>query len=434
MSWPAYPDYKYSGCDWLGNVPTHWNLKRLAQYFDERREKASDSDFQPLSVTMKGIVPRLETAAKTQDGANRKKVCRGDFVINSRSDRKGSAGLSPQDGTVSLINIVLRPKDIQPEFSHHLLRSKSFQEEFYRHGKGIVDDLWSTGFAEMKGIRIAVPSRDEQATIAQFLDYETARIDALIEEQQRLIDLLQEKRRAVISHAIRDHGTKHEGRLGYYMDLLPGYAFPSDKFIYEPGVRLLRGINIGIGQIRWNEIVYWPTDDCVGLEDFELETGDIVIGMDRPWIANGTRVAKVQETDLPALVLQRVARIKPRSGLIADFLYLILSSEIFQDEVEADLTGISVPHISPDQIKSLRIALPSENVQEEICRRVFTELRGISSVIDEATQVIVVLQERRSALMSAAVTGKIDVRGWKPQDAPVEHDLPMAAEAEAQYG
>ena len=102
MSFPRYKEYQDSGLNWLGQIPTHWRLKSLGFFFGERREKVSDRDYQALSVTKDGIVPQLETAAKTDDRDNRKKVCQGDFVINSRSDRKGSAGLSELDGSVSL--------------------------------------------------------------------------------------------------------------------------------------------------------------------------------------------------------------------------------------------------------------------------------------------------------------------------------------------
>ncbi|MGR3197658.1 MAG: hypothetical protein ACU0DM_02835, partial [Paracoccus sp. (in: a-proteobacteria)] len=119
--------------------PIGWRLYRLGQLFEERKEKVSDKDFPPLSVTMQGIVPQLETAAKTDDGDNRKLVRTSDYVINSRSDRKGSGGISDYDGSVSLISIVLKPtKAIHPRFAHHLLRSPAFQEEFYRWGHGIV--------------------------------------------------------------------------------------------------------------------------------------------------------------------------------------------------------------------------------------------------------------------------------------------------------
>jgi len=191
MSFPRYPKYKDSGVEWLGEVPEHWTLRRLGYCFDERREKVSDRDYPPLSVTKNGIVPQLETAAKTDDGDNRKRVCAGDFVINSRSDRKGSAGVADIDGSVSLICTVLAPRaEVLPAFVHHLLRSMPFQEEFYRFGKGIVADLWSTNYGEMRNILLAVPAIPEQSAIAAFLDRETAKIDALIAEQQRLIELL----------------------------------------------------------------------------------------------------------------------------------------------------------------------------------------------------------------------------------------------------
>ena len=89
----AYPDYRNSGVEWLGGIPSHWNAQRLGTFFDERREKVSDVDFPALSVTMKGIVPQLDNAAKTEAGDNRKLVRKSDFVINSRSDRKGSSGV-----------------------------------------------------------------------------------------------------------------------------------------------------------------------------------------------------------------------------------------------------------------------------------------------------------------------------------------------------
>ena len=178
-----YDEYKDSGVEWLGEVPSHWEAKRLGQFFKERREKVSDKDYAALSVTMKGIVPQLENAAKSDAGDNRKLVLKNDFVINSRSDRKGSSGTSPFDGSVSLISIVLEPRDISPSFVHHLLRSYPFQEEFYRYGKGIVADLWSTNSSEMKNILIPNIPIDEQTQIAKFLDHETAQIDTLIEKQ-----------------------------------------------------------------------------------------------------------------------------------------------------------------------------------------------------------------------------------------------------------
>ncbi len=129
----SYPTYTDSGLEWLGELPEHWELKRLGYFFEERREKVSDKDYPPLSVTMQGIVPQLKHAAKTDAGDNRKLVLKNDFVINSRSDRKGSSGVSPLDGSVSLISIVMMPRKINPQFTHYLLRSYPFQDNGVRH-------------------------------------------------------------------------------------------------------------------------------------------------------------------------------------------------------------------------------------------------------------------------------------------------------------
>lgn len=125
-----YREYKESGVKWLGEIPSHWEVKRLGSFFSERKEKVSDQVFAPLSVTKQGIFPQLENVAKTNDGDNRKLVKEGDFVINSRSDRKGSSGVSELDGSVSLINLVLQPrKTIFGPFCNYLLKSYGFIEK-----------------------------------------------------------------------------------------------------------------------------------------------------------------------------------------------------------------------------------------------------------------------------------------------------------------
>lgn len=114
MNYSKYESYKDSGVGWLGEIPSDWKLGRISAFFSERRQKVSDKDYPPLSVTKLGVFPQWENVAKSNDGDNRKLVKKGDFVINSRSDRKGSSGIAKQDGSVSLINIVLKPVDIEP--------------------------------------------------------------------------------------------------------------------------------------------------------------------------------------------------------------------------------------------------------------------------------------------------------------------------------
>lgn len=192
-----------SGIKWLGNIPASWELGKIGGLYALRTEKVSDKDYPPLSVTMKGILPQLETAAKTNDGDNRKLVRKGDFAINSRSDRRGSCGISEYDGSVSLINLVLTPRRTMcPQYYNWLFHTIQFADEFYSWGHGIVSDLWSTNWQEMKKITIPIPPLDEQQVIADFLDAECAKIDDLLESLRLQLQQLQSYRESTITEAV----------------------------------------------------------------------------------------------------------------------------------------------------------------------------------------------------------------------------------------
>ncbi len=194
---------KDSKIEWIGEVPKHWDIERIGTAFEERRERVNDTDYPPLSVTMKGIVPQLDTAAKTDHNDNRKRVSIGDYVINSRSDRRGSSGISELDGSVSVINIVLAPrKNFHGKYLHHLFRSYRFIEEFYRVGRGIVDDLWTTKYSVMKAIDFSFPDYDEQKSIADYLDTKISKIDKLIVTINTQIEQLKELRKTLINDVV----------------------------------------------------------------------------------------------------------------------------------------------------------------------------------------------------------------------------------------
>ena len=199
----AMPDMQDTGLKWLGEIPADWTLTKIGGLYSIRNEKVSDKDYPPLSVTNKGILPQLETAAKTNDGDNRKLVRIGDFAINSRSDRRGSCGISPYDGSVSLINIVMTPrKAMVPTYYEWLFHTTQFGDENYRWGHGIVDDLWTTGWQEMKKITIPMPPIEEQERIANFLTSKCTEIDTLIADVQAQIDILEQYKRSSITEAV----------------------------------------------------------------------------------------------------------------------------------------------------------------------------------------------------------------------------------------
>ena len=284
---------------------------------------------------------------------------------------------------------------------------------------------------ESLGEKVYAPSVFEQGLIATFLDRETTKIDALIAEQQRLIELLQEKRQAVISHAVtkglnpaiplKDSGVEWLGevpehwdvaQLKYFSKSLPGFAFPSDGFVDdEDKWKLLRGVNVGVSSIRWDAAVYWGRESGDGLDRYELTPGDLVVGLDRPLIKEGLRVARIKPEDCPCMLLQRVAAVKGVQALSTDYLYYLLSSPFFVAHFEPETTGVSVPHISTGQIDSFVVPIPPPGEQAETVRFLSDELAEIQRLVGESKKSSEILQERRSTLISAAVTGQIDVRG-----------------------
>lgn len=271
-----YSEYKDSGVQWIGEVPSHWEVKRLANYFIERKIKVSDKEYAPLSVTKNGVYTQLDNVAKTNDGDNRKLVLSGDFVINSRSDRKGSSGVAKQDGSVSLINIVLRPrKNIYPDFCNYLLKCYSFIEEYYRNGRGIVADLWTTRYDEMKTIKIPVPSLNEQKAIVTYLNKVTLNVDRAIAQQQKIIELLNERKQIIINKAVtkglnpdvpmKDSRVEWIGEIPAHWDVMktlftlsmPITDGPHETpLLYEDGIPFVsaEAVSMGNGRINFNHI------------------------------------------------------------------------------------------------------------------------------------------------------------------------------------
>ena len=194
---------KDSGIEWIGEIPMEWDIGRIDSFYNLRNTKVSDKDYPPLSVTMGGVVPQIETAAKTNAHDDRKLVRKGDFAINSRSDRRGSCGISNYDGSVSLINTILSPKSkMDPSYYDWLFHTLQFADEFYKWGHGIVDDLWTTNYQDMKKINIPVPNILEQHQIAIFLNKYCAEIDALTADIQSEIETLEAYKRSVITEAV----------------------------------------------------------------------------------------------------------------------------------------------------------------------------------------------------------------------------------------
>ncbi|KDB09962.1 restriction modification system DNA specificity domain-containing protein [Burkholderia sp. lig30] len=455
MSLPTYPEYKDSEVTWLGHVPAHWHIDRFKVsvtsckngiWGDEPSDDGNDiacvrvADFDRVKLVVRDHIPTLRSVSdKERAGRLLKK---GDLLL----EKSGGGDLQPVGQVVMYhsempavcSNFVARmslARDMVPAYWNYVHNAA------YAVGVNVGAINQTSGIQNLDqdrylNERAPFPPSHEQAAIASFLDRETGKIVALIAEQEKLLALLAEKRQATISHAVtrglnpdallNDSGVTWLGKVpthwkvrkaGYDCSILSGFAFPSAGFsLDDSDVKLLRGVNVGVGALRWNDTVYWNRSENDGLDTFELRPGDIVLGMDRPWISEGLRVARVSESDIPCLLLQRVAAIRPGRELNADYLYYLLQAGYFFHHCSPEMTGVSVPHISPEQIRSFAIPVPPIDEQLGIVAFVATECAKLDALDVEARRSIDLLRERRSALIAAAVTGKIDVRDVAPQE------------------
>lgn len=433
-----YPAMKDSGVPWLGNVPEHWEVLPNRAIFSEVRER-DHPDEEMLSVTItKGVIRQhalLEDSSKkdssNQDKSAYKLVRPGDIAYNKMRAWQGAVGVSKYEGIVSPAYVVQRPRnDVAPQYLHYLLRTPAFAKEAERWSYGITSDMWSLRPEHFKMIYSCLPPVPEQVAIVRFLDYADRRIRRYIRAKQKLITLLEEQKQAIIHRAVtrgldpnvrlKRSGVEWLGdlpehwevtRLGRLIELMTGFPFKSNGFTRgAEDIRLLRGINISPGKIRWTDVVRWPRSERDEYSAFDLQVGDIVLGMDRPIVQSGTRVATVNEPDVPALLLQRVARIRPRHELQGEFLSLLLAGKSFADYLTPIFTGISVPHLSPEQIKSFRLGLPTDDEQRQIARWAAEKTSATNAAVVSAEREIDLLREYRARLIADVVTGKLDVR------------------------
>lgn len=184
-------------------------------------------------------------------------------------------------------------------------------------------------------------------------------------------------------------------KLATYVDLLTGFPFKSDGYIAgQKGIRLLRGDNVAQGYLRWEGEKRWPMADEPEYAKYQLQAGDVILAMDRPWIEAGLKYAWVRESDLPTLLVQRVARLRGRHGLLTKYLRYLIGSPSFTDHVHIITTGTAVPHISAGDISAFEFPLPPLPTQ----RKMAAILSAYDDLIENNTRRIALLEEMARAL------------------------------------
>lgn len=405
-----YADYVTSQATWLGRLPTHWDCKKIGALFSERKVKVSDKDYAPLSVAKIGVVPQLETAVKTDAGDNRKLVRARDFVINSRSDRKGSCGVSEFDGSVSLINIVLQPrKEMNNRYVHFLMRSQPFSEEYYRNGRGIVSDLWTTRYSEMKSILLPIPPREEQDQIVRFLDWKVSSINRLIGVKQKQIAALKEFMQAEIEKQLYAYPVEETVRLKQLGTFFKGGGFSRENLVEEEGCPAILYGDIYTQYEYKTAVINHSIDGAAYSASRKISKGDIVMA--------GTGETKdeigksiLYTGDEIVAVGGDVIVFHPNEGINVEYLLYQLYSQAALKHRYINGKGDIIVHIYPTALGSTIIAFPGVEEQKKAVARINEIINQVKKAIAVLADEISVLREYRVRLIADTVTGEIDVR------------------------
>ena len=438
MSFRAYPEYKPSGFDWLPEVPAHWVDRKIArdipfvvgwtppsgkdEYYDGDLPWVTIADMTQMSV--EDTKSKISHLAVQDKGA--KVVPAGSMLFSFKLSVGKIAFLTIDSYTNEAIAGFLPCGPLDLEYWKY-----AAPEFIPRYGRENIYGATLLNQELISSVRFSAPARAEQTQIARFLDHETARIDALIEEQQRLIELLKEKRQAVISHAVtkgldptvpmKDSGVEWLGEVPVHWevtqvkrrcDLITDgahispetengvYCFVSTKDVSDEGIDFE-------GCLRTSAASY----------EYLLKTGCQPAAGDVLFSKDGTigRTIVVSENSPEFVVASSLIIIRPdKEELLSSYLDFLCQSWVVSQQVEGFVKGAGLPRLSIQNLTKVVGVFPP--LEEQVLIAEFLQLRcaAASQLTGEAWRTMELLKERRSALISAAVTGKIDVRGWQP--------------------
>lgn len=445
MKRPAYPKYKPSGIEWLGEVPEHWDVKRLkysASLNDEALSETTTLDFEFRYVDISsvdpvdGVTSTEEMVFESAPSRARRLVRDGDTIVSTVRTYLRAIAPIRNPGTNLIVSTgfaVVRPRNVRSRFLSYALREASFVETVVARSVGV--SYPAVNASDVATISTPLPSADEQDAIADYLDRETARIDALVAKKRELIEKLKEKRTALILHTVtrglppeaaraagldpspkfKSSGIDWLGNVPEHWKILPFTKYLSDRADYRGktpekvtnGVFLITARNVRMGHID-----YESSQEYVAEEDYDEimrrglpKKGDILFTTEAP-LGN---VALVDREDVA--LAQRIIRFRMSpEHFESGFALYAMMSDYFQNQLQSLSTGSTAEGLKASKLPILRIIAPPRFEQRVIADYLDCETTNLDALTTRVAIAIDRLQEYRTALITAAVTGKIDVR------------------------
>jgi type I restriction enzyme, S subunit len=433
----AYPAYSDSGIEWIGDIPEGWRVRPFFTAFDAVRSKNSDLDEQNLLSLSYGRIVRKDidtSVGLLPESFETYQVIDCDDIVFRFTDlqndkRSLRSALSSERGIITSAYLAVRARSDSPSYLAYLMRAYDVQKVFYSMGGGLRQSM---KFDDVKRLPLLLPPLDEQQLIAEYLDRETGKIDILIAKQEQLVATLAERRQALITRSttrglspgleLQDSGDMVVGPVpsGWSIrrlrDLITEVSSGRsvnaiDTPVVGDELGVLKTSSVSAGEFR-------PTENKTILEDERhLATGSVQAGTLLVNRANSPAyvgAAALVEQSEPNLFLSDKLWSVRFADLQPAFVWWWTKTRVYRDQVGFEIVGASssMQNLSFERFREIRIAVPPEEDQDAIVNDIKTATEKIDALATSATAVIALLRERRQALISAAVTGKIDVRGF----------------------
>ncbi len=451
MSFPRYPAYKDSGVAWLGEVPAHWEVAPLKASIERIESGVSvNATDTPAEGDQLGVLKTSCVYTGQFDAAENKAVFVQEYdrvacpvvkntLIVSRMntpDLVGAAGLTKSDhSTLFLPDRLWQvfPKGVRADFLHYWTRTGSYRAQVEMACAGTSSSMQNLGQDDFRSFIFARPATEEQAAIVAFLNHETAKIDALVAEQERLIELLKEKRQAVISHAVtkgldpsvpmKDSGVEWLGKVPAHWSAVRLKFVASDIKAGPFGSALTKDMYASSGYRVYGQEQVIPSDFSLGdyyidegtfaqLAQYATQEGDVLISC----VGTFGKIAVVPENAEPGIINPRLIRLRVIDDVSPNYLAEVLRSTVTFEQFSVLSRGGTMDVINIGTLSEIWVAVPPYAEQHSILEELLKLMGEFDALVAEAVLSIELLRERRTALISAAVTGQIDVCGWVPAE------------------
>lgn len=424
-----YSEYKDSGVKWLGEIPSHWELLKSKYLWKETFENSTSGKEDLLSVSQYTGVTKSKADSRSESLIGYKIVHKDDLVINIMLAWLGGLGVSNDEGVVSPAYCTYKLiRDYNPKFLHYLYKTPMYLAEFARHSTGVVPSRWRMYTDDFGQVVSLLPPVEEQDAIVLYLDAATSKIDKAIAMQQKMIDLLNERKQIIIQNAVtkgldenvemKDSGDRWIGlfpsswttrRLNFssWIRARLGWKGLKASEYVDNGYPFLSAFNIVNDKIKWENLNFINKYRYDESPEIKLSVGDILLVKDGAGIGKCARIDELPCGESTAN--GSLAVITANYFVDYCYLYYFMISKSFKDHTELLINGMGVPHFTQGEMKKIVIPIPSKSEQQAIVAYLDKEMQRFDSAISNCQRQITLLQERKQIIINEVVTGKVKV-------------------------